>query len=259
VVRRRWRHHTRNGRHFPPWVCLLSSCLGDSTQGEPLSTTVDNRSGTLPIPAQRASGSHLHAAEQRDEVAERMPAFAWAFREAPTRTTYELAILSWVASNTIDGAGYGACLTARQIADRFHVSERTVRRVVAELAMRGLLAPGDQRLIDHLPPGHRPAVWDVPFPGRGLRPTFIRTLPAWQGSPTDAAIAARMSMWPGCWICGGPKQAVDHVKPRSRGGADLLCNYRPICTRCNSRKNNRWRGAIWAHALAGTGMAGGIA
>ncbi len=43
-----------------------------------------------------------------------------------------------------------------------------------------------------------------------------------------------------CWICGGPYQAIDHVKPIARGGWHALMNLRPICTPCNSSKGYRW-------------------
>lgn len=53
-------------------------------------------------------------------------------------------------------------------------------------------------------------------------------------------LAQRLSMWPGCWMCGGPKESVDHVKPLSKGGAHILSNLRPACGRCNSVKGDRW-------------------
>ena len=43
-----------------------------------------------------------------------------------------------------------------------------------------------------------------------------------------------------CWVCRGVATATDHVKPRSKGGGNLLCNLRPICGLCNSRKGNTW-------------------
>lgn len=43
-----------------------------------------------------------------------------------------------------------------------------------------------------------------------------------------------------CWICGGPQEAVDHVKPVAKGGWHALANLRPICKSCNSSKNDRW-------------------
>lgn len=66
---------------------------------------------------------------------------------------------------------------------------------------------------------------------------------------TAEQLTERLTLWPGCWICGGPKEAVDHVKPLHAGGAHILANLRPICTPCNSRKWARWRGSQWAHRL----------
>ncbi len=58
---------------------------------------------------------------------------------------------------------------------------------------------------------------------------------------SDAALKAKVTYWGNrCWVCGGPYQAIDHVKPLSRGGADILANLRPICTSDHSRKNANW-------------------
>lgn len=44
-----------------------------------------------------------------------------------------------------------------------------------------------------------------------------------------------------CWMCGSPERiTVDHVKPLSKGGAHMLCNLRPACDDCNTRKGARW-------------------
>lgn len=43
-----------------------------------------------------------------------------------------------------------------------------------------------------------------------------------------------------CWMCGAPAATVDHVKPLAKGGAHMLCNLRPACTECNSRKGAQW-------------------
>lgn len=53
-------------------------------------------------------------------------------------------------------------------------------------------------------------------------------------------LAQRLSMFAGCWICGGPKEVVDHVKPISKGGAHVLANLRPACAFCNGSKKDRW-------------------
>jgi 5-methylcytosine-specific restriction endonuclease McrA len=58
---------------------------------------------------------------------------------------------------------------------------------------------------------------------------------------TKAQLEQRMAYWGDCcWCCGGPRQAVDHVKPLSRGGAHMLCNLRPVCWSCNSSKSDAW-------------------
>lgn len=43
-----------------------------------------------------------------------------------------------------------------------------------------------------------------------------------------------------CWICRGPGEHADHVKPISAGGWHMLANLRPACARCNRRKNKTW-------------------
>lgn len=50
-----------------------------------------------------------------------------------------------------------------------------------------------------------------------------------------------------CWICKvNPYQSLDHVKPLSKGGAHMLCNIRPACSRCNSSKGDKWPIEFWA-------------
>lgn len=50
----------------------------------------------------------------------------------------------------------------------------------------------------------------------------------------------RLSMYAGCWICGGAPEQVDHVKPLNAGGLHILANLRPICAACNREKSDRW-------------------
>lgn len=47
-----------------------------------------------------------------------------------------------------------------------------------------------------------------------------------------------------CYICGGEGTEVDHVKPVSKGGPEMLANLRPIC-----RRDNLWKRAKWPYAL----------
>jgi 5-methylcytosine-specific restriction endonuclease McrA len=51
----------------------------------------------------------------------------------------------------------------------------------------------------------------------------------------------RMSMFGhSCWMCGGPFEHVDHVKPIARGGSHCLANLRPACAPCNKAKAAKW-------------------
>jgi 5-methylcytosine-specific restriction endonuclease McrA len=58
---------------------------------------------------------------------------------------------------------------------------------------------------------------------------------------TQEAIDQKMAYWgKQCWVCGAPMEAIDHVKPLSKGGPHVLANLRPICHSCNGRKANKW-------------------
>ena len=53
----------------------------------------------------------------------------------------------------------------------------------------------------------------------------------------------RLSMFAGCWMCGGERDEsfhVDHVKPLSKGGWHCLANLRPACGPCNISKGAKW-------------------
>lgn len=68
-----------------------------------------------------------------------------------------------------------------------------------------------------------------------------RKLAATVAPISSAQINARMSMFGyKCWMCGGPFEHVDHVKPLSKGGLHMLCNLRPACGSCNRSKAARW-------------------
>lgn len=65
-------------------------------------------------------------------------------------------------------------------------------------------------------------------------------------------LAARLAMFPGCWMCGGDWDTLDHVKPLAKGGAHTLSNIRPACRSCNSSKNDTWEGVRHAMERAST-------
>lgn len=55
-----------------------------------------------------------------------------------------------------------------------------------------------------------------------------------------------------CWMCRGPYEALDHVKPLSKHGPHMLANIRPSCRSCNSRKRDRWHGPRELHQFKAT-------
>lgn len=58
---------------------------------------------------------------------------------------------------------------------------------------------------------------------------------------TAEQVAERMAYFGNrCWMCGGPFDHVDHVKPLAAGGPHILANLRPSCAPCNRRKSSRW-------------------
>lgn len=58
-----------------------------------------------------------------------------------------------------------------------------------------------------------------------------------------AQIKARVDYFGGkCWMCGDPYEVLDHVKPLSKGGPNILSNIRPACAPCNGSKWSHWYG-----------------
>lgn len=53
-------------------------------------------------------------------------------------------------------------------------------------------------------------------------------------------LAQRLSVFSGCWMCGGPWTEAEHVKPLDKGGAHCLSNIRPSCRSCNATKHAKW-------------------
>lgn len=60
---------------------------------------------------------------------------------------------------------------------------------------------------------------------------------------TPSQLDARMAFFGyRCWMCRGPFEHIDHVKPLSKGGPHMLANLRPACSRCNNAKHAKWFG-----------------
>jgi 5-methylcytosine-specific restriction endonuclease McrA len=166
---------------------------------------------------------------------------AWALKDAPVEDAAERVILTLLADRSQNGVAW---LSDEEAGRGAIVEPVEALRKMRSMEIRGLL----QRVPPQRRPSHVPT-WHIRAPHE--------TDPILEAPAVDAAsVRSKATMWPGCWICGGPKDAIDHVKPRARGGAHLLCNLRPICTGCNSAKGSRWYGPRWAHAIAGAGRPG---
>lgn len=58
---------------------------------------------------------------------------------------------------------------------------------------------------------------------------------------SSSDLSLRMSYFGNkCWMCSGPFEHIDHVKPISKGGSHMLSNLRPACRGCNSSKSAKW-------------------
>lgn len=79
---------------------------------------------------------------------------------------YELRIAMMVADWTGDD-GKGFACSAKTIAARLHMSDRTVKNKLKSLREKGFLEYGNQRLVEDYAPNRRPKVYNLHFPKRG--------------------------------------------------------------------------------------------
>ncbi|MGK5677552.1 hypothetical protein [Actinoplanes sp. URMC 104] len=87
----------------------------------------------------------------------------WGAKDAPAANVEERAILV-IMGDEVDGSGCGCWLSEDTIAERALLSPRTVRRRLADMEERGLIALGDQRLVQHIRSDRRPKVRDLMIP-----------------------------------------------------------------------------------------------
>lgn len=87
----------------------------------------------------------------------------WGLKDAPAADTGERIILT-IMGEAADEDGCCCYLAQATIAGRALMSDRTVRRKLADMEERGLIARGDQRAVDHYPADQRPVVWDLQIP-----------------------------------------------------------------------------------------------
>jgi hypothetical protein len=94
---------------------------------------------------------------------------AWALDEAPCPHEL-LATLIAIARRT-DANGKGSRQSVGTIAQKVGKSTRQVKRDIARLCELGLLLEGDQKLVEKIPAGQRPMVYDIPLGLRGDKPS----------------------------------------------------------------------------------------
>jgi hypothetical protein len=87
----------------------------------------------------------------------------WANKDAPVANVQERAILTIMGERAHED-GTSSYLAQATIAKRALVNVRTVRRCLAHMEERGLIARGDQRVASHIPAARRPVVYDLMIP-----------------------------------------------------------------------------------------------
>lgn len=124
-------------------------------------------------------------------------AVAWALRDAEDVPPHCVGVLIGLA-NHASADGRGAYPSQRLLARYARKSIRQVRDDLRRLEEIGLIRPGNQRLVEHLPADRRPQVWDIALDrneraeahfrpsGNGRKPTAApggSPLPVAGGSP----------------------------------------------------------------------------
>jgi hypothetical protein len=97
-----------------------------------------------------------------------MTAVAWVIDHAPVPV--ELAWTLVVIARRAGDSGRNSYQSIATIAAKTGKSEKQARRDVQRLKDLGLIVLGDQTLVEHLPAGQRPVVYDLPLHLRGPKP-----------------------------------------------------------------------------------------
>ncbi len=123
--------------------------------------------------------------------------------------------------------------TAAYTADPDTVKQRASVWRKANPERRKQIASRSAKRRHELSPERRREVW------RRRHAAVKRGVAVYQFTAADVAL--KVAYWgSACWVCRGPYQAIDHVKPLRKGGPHMLANLRPVCTSCNTRKLDRW-------------------
>lgn len=72
-------------------------------------------------------------------------------------------------ADRVDPYGRTAWYTAAALAADLGCSVSTIRRAIRELINAGLMSPGDQRFVQHIPANYRPIVYDLETPAKKMQ------------------------------------------------------------------------------------------
>ncbi|MCI1218514.1 helix-turn-helix domain-containing protein [Bifidobacterium crudilactis] len=85
----------------------------------------------------------------------------WAIRFAPVGSDQPARAILISLANLVDDEGHNAHPSAKKLAQWNEMGVSTVRRKLKYLEEQGLIRRGDQRMVAHFDPYHRPVVWDL--------------------------------------------------------------------------------------------------
>lgn len=143
-------------------------------------------------------------------------AMLWAMDEAPVESATERLILIYLADYASDD-GTGIFPAMQKIAERSGFSRSTVKRTVKRLADRGVLAPGDERLVGHYREDKRPNVWNIVYAASDLLAAQVQSKVSMSGADR-VALGAEMSgdnsVDSGGALCSPVDSGGSHVNPR---------------------------------------------
>ena len=146
-------------------------------------------------------------------------AMLWAMDEAPVESATERLILIYLADYASDD-GTGIFPAMQKIASRSGFSRSTVKRTVKRLADRGVLAPGDDRLVGHYREDKRPNVWNLVYAASDILAAEVQSKVTMNGADRVALgteMAGVQSVDNGGSLCTPVDSGGSHVNPR--GGA----------------------------------------
>lgn len=143
-------------------------------------------------------------------------AMLWAMDEAPVESATERLILIYLADYASDD-GTGIFPAMQKIAERSGFSRSTVKRTVKRLADRGVLAPGDERLVGHYREDKRPNVWNIVYAASDLLAEQVQSKVSMSGADR-VALGAEMSgdnsVDSGGSLCTPVDSGGSHMNPR---------------------------------------------